>query len=169
MYKFRNDKMENLKLARIDFRLIHGQVMTRWVKALQTKSIIVIDDRSYTNPLLRKILFGMAPSGVNVFVESVDSAAERWKNGLLPTDSSIILFKSTDTALRAWKAGVKFSSLQVGGIEGAGDKKNIFKNVVMNQTEANQLKELDDEGVRVYFQPIPEDTEYAFKDAFAKF
>lgn len=23
--------MENLKLTRIDFRLIHGQVMTRWV------------------------------------------------------------------------------------------------------------------------------------------
>ena len=24
--------MENLKLTRIDFRLIHGQVMTRWVR-----------------------------------------------------------------------------------------------------------------------------------------
>ena len=37
--------MENLKLTRIDFRLIHGQVMTRWVAKYEIESIVVIDDR----------------------------------------------------------------------------------------------------------------------------
>ena len=30
--------MENLKLTRIDFRLIHGQVMTRWVENMKLKA-----------------------------------------------------------------------------------------------------------------------------------
>ena len=37
---------------------------------------------------------------------------------------------------------MKFPSLQVGGIEGSGDKKNIYKNVVMSKTEAEELNVL---------------------------
>ena len=162
--------MENLKLTRIDFRLIHGQVMTRWCKEYETDAIVVVDDRSASSSLLKKILLGAAPAGVAVTVESVESAAEKWKADELPKSNSVmILFKNTDTALRAWKAGVKFPSLQVGGIEGAGNKKNIYKNVVMSKEEAAQLKELGDGGVDVYFQPIPEDAHYPLSEALKKF
>ena len=34
--------MENVLLARVDDRLIHGQVMTAWMKLLPAKEIIVI-------------------------------------------------------------------------------------------------------------------------------
>ena len=161
--------MENLKLTRIDFRLIHGQVMTRWAKKYDTEAIVCIDDRSASSALLKKILLGAAPAGIQVSVESVESAAAKWKAGEFPTGSLIILFKNTDTALRAYKAGVEFPSLQVGGIEGAGDKKNVYKNVVMSNAEAAQLKELGDAGVNVFFQPIPEDAEYPLADALKKF
>ena len=43
--------MENLKLTRIDFRLIHGQVMTRWVKKYGITNIVVIDDKSAKSPI----------------------------------------------------------------------------------------------------------------------
>ena len=73
--------MENLKLTRIDFRLIHGQVMTRWVAKYEIESIVVIDDRSAKSPILKKILLGAAPSGVKVIVWNVAEAAEKWKAG----------------------------------------------------------------------------------------
>ena len=102
-------------------------------------------------------------------MESVASAAAKWKAGEFPTGSLIILFKNTETALAAYKAGVAYPSLQVGGIEGAGDKKNVYKNVVMSTAEAAHLKELGDAGVNVFFQPIPEDAEYPLADALKKF
>ena len=37
--------MENVLLARVDDRLIHGQVMTAWMKLLPAKEIIVIDNK----------------------------------------------------------------------------------------------------------------------------
>lgn len=43
------------------------------------------------------------------------------KNNLL------ILFKNTTQAKAAWEAGIHFPALQVGGIEGSGDKKIFTK------------------------------------------
>lgn len=161
--------MENLKLTRIDFRLIHGQVMTRWAKKYATEDIVVIDDRSAKSPLLKKILLGAAPAGISVSVETVEDAAQKWKAGEFPTGSLIVLFKDTKTALAAHKAGIAYPSLQVGGIEGAGNKKNVYKNVVMSSEEASELKEIEDGGVNVFIQPIPEDAEYPLTDALKKF
>ena len=52
---------------------------------------------------------------------------------------------------------------------GSGDKKNIYKNVVMSKTEAEELNVLHQGGVDIFMQPIPEDNPYPFKDALAKF
>lgn len=39
--------MSNILLARIDDRLIHGQVMTSWVRFVKSKNILIIDDETY--------------------------------------------------------------------------------------------------------------------------
>lgn len=161
--------MENLRLTRIDFRLIHGQVMTRWVVKYEIESIVVVDDRSAKSPILKKILLGAAPSGVKVLVWSVEEAAKNWREGNFPKNNLMILFKNTAQAKAAWEAGIAFPSLQVGGIEGSGAKKNIYKNVVMSKTEAEELDVLYKGGVDVFMQPIPEDNPYPFKDVLAKF
>ena len=36
--------MENLVLTRIDDRLIHGQVMTAWIKQKNAVQVVVADD-----------------------------------------------------------------------------------------------------------------------------
>ena len=37
-------KMAEIKLVRVDFRLIHGQIITKWRKIFKISKIIVIDD-----------------------------------------------------------------------------------------------------------------------------
>lgn len=161
--------MDNLKLTRIDFRLIHGQVMTRWVKEYNIESIVVIDDQSLKSPILKKILLNAAPAGIKVELESVESATARWKEGRFPKNNLLILFKTPQSAERAWLSGVKFTELQVGGIEGAGNKKNICRNITMSKEDVEHLKTMYDGGVKIYCQPIPEDGEYPFKNALEKF
>ncbi|MGN1277405.1 MAG: PTS system mannose/fructose/N-acetylgalactosamine-transporter subunit IIB [Floccifex sp.] len=160
--------MENLKLTRIDFRLIHGQVMTRWVKQYDIQSIVVIDDKSAKSPILKKILLGAAPHGVKVEVETVAKAAERFQNGTLPTNNLMILFKDPAGAAAAYQAGVKYNRLQVGGIEGRGDKVNICRNITMSKEDVETLLPVHEAGVEIYCQPIPEDGEYPFKNAIEK-
>lgn len=36
--------MEGIKLVRIDFRLIHGQVITKWSNKISATRIVVVND-----------------------------------------------------------------------------------------------------------------------------
>lgn len=161
--------MDNLKLVRIDFRLIHGQVMTRWVKEFGVDHIIVIDDRSASNPILKKILLNAAPSSVEVEVIKVEDAVKRWQANEVSNKNLMILFKDPATAAKAWQAGLAYKAMQIGGIEGAGNKKNVVKNIVMSQEDVDVLVPLHEGGVRIYGQPIPEDAEYGFDSILKKF
>ncbi|MEZ0240776.1 MAG: PTS sugar transporter subunit IIB, partial [Chloroflexota bacterium] len=45
-----------LKLVRVDDRLIHGQVVAIWLKALRAQRIVIVDDRTAADEFLREIL-----------------------------------------------------------------------------------------------------------------
>ena len=48
--------MQNVVLFRVDDRLIHGQIMTAWTKFTCAKKIIIIDNKTASNPYLIKVL-----------------------------------------------------------------------------------------------------------------
>lgn len=156
-------------MTRVDFRLIHGQVMARWVKHYGIETIVVVDNKTSKSPILKKILLNMAPAGIKVEVETVESAVARWNENKFPKNNLLLLFKTPEEAKRAWLDGIKFNRLQVGGIEGAGNKKNICRNITMSKDDVDHLKTMYDGGVTIFCQPIPEDAEYPFSNALAKF
>lgn len=51
-------------LARIDSRLLHGQVATAWTKATQPNRIIVVSDAVAKDDLRKKLIEQAAPPGV---------------------------------------------------------------------------------------------------------
>ncbi len=53
-----------IALARIDDRLIHGQVATRWTKETQVKRIIVVSDDVAKDQVRSTLLKQVAPPGV---------------------------------------------------------------------------------------------------------
>ena len=53
--------MRNVVLTRVDERLIHGQVMTSWLKLCNANVILIIDAGSASNAFLKRILFAAAP------------------------------------------------------------------------------------------------------------
>lgn len=161
--------MENLKLTRIDFRLIHGQVMTRWVKKYGITNIVVIDNKTAKNPILKKVLLNAAPAGIKVEIETIESAADRWKENKMPIGNLLLLFKDPASAEAAWKAGIEYPSLQVGGVEGSASKKNICRNIVMSKEDVEHLKPMYEAGIKVFCQPIPDDSEVSLKVAIEKF
>ncbi|GMG95353.1 PTS system mannose/fructose/N-acetylgalactosamine-transporter subunit IIB [Tepidimicrobium xylanilyticum] len=160
--------MDNIKLTRVDFRLIHGQVMTRWVVNLGINKIIVIDDHSAKNPIFTKILVNAATEGVEVKVFDQDKAVEQWNEDHFGDGNILLLFKDIETAKSVWEKGIKFTELQIGGIGGAAGRKNVYKNIVISKEDYDRLKVLHSEGVNVYMQPIPEDKPYPFASIIEK-
>ena len=53
--------MKNIVLTRIDDRLIHGQVVTAWIKQYPINKILIIDDELSQNRLMERIYKAAAP------------------------------------------------------------------------------------------------------------
>ena len=61
-------------LARVDERLIHGQVMTAWCKKCWIKTIILVDKEIAQDEFMISVLEMSAPAGVKVIVKSPSDA-----------------------------------------------------------------------------------------------
>ena len=60
--------MKNILVTRIDDRLIHGQVVTAWIKQYPINKILIIDDELSRNKLMERIYKAAAPVGVEVMI-----------------------------------------------------------------------------------------------------
>lgn len=47
--------MTNIKLARVDFRLMHGQVVTNWIKQVSADAILIVDDKLASDKFLAQV------------------------------------------------------------------------------------------------------------------
>jgi D-glucosaminate-specific PTS system IIB component len=66
--------MANIKLTRVDFRLIHGQVITKWCNQVSANRIVIIDDALYNDSFMRSIYEMAAPPNIAVEVYTVEKA-----------------------------------------------------------------------------------------------
>ena len=148
----------NVVLSRVDERLIHGQVMTSWVKKLNINKIILVDDIIAKDDFMREVLTLAAPNGVTVMVLSTDSTYH-----LLQADSSsdrtMLLFKELKYALELTRQGFSMQRLNIGNIGSAPNRKSITNQVYISQDEKEIIKQLIAHNVFVFIQKMPTDTE----------
>ena len=66
--------MAEIQIARIDYRLIHGQVVTKWMKAYPAKRIVIVDTELAQDDFMADIYAMAAPAGTKVDVVETDQA-----------------------------------------------------------------------------------------------
>ena len=81
-------------LARIDDRLIHGQVVEGWVNFLKATCILVADDTVAANPLQRAIMEISVPEGLKVIIGKVEEICGKLLSSSLDGERAILLFSN---------------------------------------------------------------------------
>ncbi|MFQ8583696.1 MAG: PTS sugar transporter subunit IIB [Holdemania massiliensis] len=69
-----------IKLCRLDDRMIHGQIVTKWSRVISVDRIIVANDQAGSNPIIAKSLLMAAPGNMKVAVKTVKEAIELLHN-----------------------------------------------------------------------------------------
>lgn len=147
----------NIVMTRVDARLVHGQVATRWTKVTNAKAIAVVDDKTAMDEFLTEILYMASPVGVKVTVYTEEQAVEIWKGDGFGEQNTILLFQNVDTAKRCFDAGINYESINIGQVPKAPGRRRANNTVQLSDDELEELIDLDKHGVRVYFHPTPED------------
>lgn len=88
-----------IRLARIDDRLIHGQVATVWTKETQVERIIVISDDVAKDEVRKTLLTQVAPPGVKASVVDVQKGIRVYNNPKYATTPVMLLFTNPTDVL----------------------------------------------------------------------
>lgn len=166
--------MGEVNLARVDERLIHGQVMVTLSKRNNVNSIFVVDDVVAKDKFM-KSLYKSAGSrtGQKTVVMTLEKCKYYWDEFKFKEYSSILIAKTVNTMYELVKYGIPMKEINIGGIAQKSPEKDILvtKSVYLNKEDALKLKELNEEyGVEnIYFQATPSSPKTSLKDVLAKF
>ena len=145
-----------IELVRIDDRLIHGQVVTTWVKQKQIQQILIINDAIVNDEVQKSIFDITAPPDVIVKTFGVQSFIDITKKTAIKR-RTLLLFTNPNDVLKLVKGGVKISHLNLGGMKFKTGRRQYTRAVSMSPEEFTALKELDKFGIEIFVQMVPVD------------
>lgn len=161
--------MGKINLARVDDRLIHGQVMVKWSKGMGTNALYVVDDDTASDDFMKDVYVATnSQAGLKIKVYSVKEVVTEWKKNNFGDDTTILLFKNIESVKSSFDAGLEIKELNIGGIAKRADAKFVITTVGLNKANAEILQELENKGVHVYFQIVPDSEKVELKDALKK-
>lgn len=163
--------MGQIQLTRIDDRLVHGQVMTKWSKGLGINAIFIIDTEVAKDDFMKQIFISSGEhAGFKVKVMSINEAIEYWNTTQFENYKAILLFKSVFTVSEAIKKGLPATLVNIGGIAKRKDTKFIINSVSIGNDEAELLRELNKEyNVEIFFQMLPDSNKVSLAEALKQF
>lgn len=151
--------MKNILLARIDDRLIHGQIVTSWVKAYPISEILIIADDLAQNLLMQRIYKSVAPAGIKVEIMGNAAACEYLRKDGKKGQNIMILVKTPDVFEYLVENGVAIPKIILGGMGLHAGREVLIKNISVNEAERESLRRLLALGIKIVYQMIPVDSE----------
>jgi mannose PTS system EIIAB component len=146
-------------LARIDSRLLHGQVATAWTKTTQPTRIIVVSDAVAKDDLRKKLIQQAAPPGVKAHVVPINKMIELAKDDQhFGGQRALLLFESPQDALRAVEGGVPLKTINVGSMAHSPGKVQPNKVLAFNQDDIDTFAKLKEAGLNFDVRKVPNDS-----------
>lgn len=145
-------------LARVDSRLLHGQVATAWTKATGPNRIIVVSDAVAKDDLRKKLIEQAAPPGVKANVVPIDKLIEVAKDPRFGNTKALLLFENPQDVLRVVEAGVDINELNVGSMAHSVGKVVVSKVLSMGQADVDTFEKLKAKGIKFDVRKVPNDS-----------
>ncbi|AGM99486.1 PTS mannose transporter subunit IIAB [Streptococcus iniae] len=147
-----------INLARIDTRLLHGQVATAWTPASKANRIIVASDEVASDDLRKQLIKQAAPGGVKANVVPISKLIEASKDPRFGNTHALILFQTPQDALRAVEGGVEIEELNVGSMAHSTGKTMVNNVLSMDKDDVATFEKLRDLNVKFDVRKVPNDS-----------
>ena len=145
-------------LARIDTRLLHGQVATNWTKATHPNRIIVVSDSVSKDELRKKLIEQAAPPGVRAHVIPLDKLVQVYNDPRFGDTKALLLFETPQDALTVIEKGVEIPELNIGSMAHSVGKVQINNVLSLDQEDVEVYKKLRDLGVKFDVRKVSNDS-----------
>lgn len=151
-----NGKID-IRLARIDSRLLHGQVATAWSKDVNPTRIIVVSDDVAKDELRKSLITQASPPGIKANVVPIDKMIEVWNDPRFGKTRALLLFENPTDALRVIEGGVEIEEVNVGSMAHSEGKVMINNVLSVDEKDVEAFKKMRDHGVTFDVRKVPAD------------
>ncbi|MCI5773074.1 MAG: PTS sugar transporter subunit IIB [Erysipelotrichaceae bacterium] len=144
----------SIVLARVDDRLIHGQVATSWIRSNAIEVAVVVDDKIGNDDQQKSILKMSAPASTKVYAMGVDKFLDKYNKGILDKYRVMLVFENVFAPLELIKKGLMIKTLNLGGIRFKEGRTTYTKSVSLTDEEKKCILDLNSLGVHVFSQQV---------------
>ena len=155
-------------LAKIDARLLHGQVATAWTKTVKPTRIIVVSDGVAKDELRKNLIEQAAPPGVKANVVPVDKMIQVAKDPRFGNTKAMLLFETPQDALRAIEGGVDVKELNIGSMAHSVGKIAVSKVLSLGRDDVKTFEKLKAKGIQFDVRKVPNDSKENMDDIIKK-
>lgn len=145
-----------INVARIDDRLIHGQVITTWVKNYDIEQVLVINDKVADDKVQQSVLTMSAPPGLKVLIFGVQQFIEILKKTPIKKRTMLLFTNSIDVDALV-DGGLSLEKLNVGGMRMQDGRHQLSRAVSVTPEEEQAFRNLIAKNVEVEIQMVPKD------------
>ena len=103
----------DIRLARIDSRLLHGQVATVWTKTVTPNRILVVSDQVAKDPLRKTLITQAAPPGVKANVITDAKMLQIYQDPRFDAFKALLLTETAQDMVALVKGGVDFKQIGI--------------------------------------------------------
>lgn len=160
--------MMDIRLVRIDDRLIHGQVATVWTKSTNVNRILVISDAVAHDTLRKALLVQAAPPGVKVNVITVEKMIDVFADQRFANLKVMLLFTNPEDVKRVVEGNVILKSVNIGGMSFTSGKRMITNAVAVNQADIAAFKYLHNQGIVLEIRKVVADNQVDLMELLKK-
>lgn len=147
----------DIGLARVDSRLLHGQVATAWSKDIKPTRIIVVSDEVSKDDLRKSLITQAAPPGVKANVIPISKMIEIWKDPRFGKTRALLLFENPHDVLRVVEGGVELTEVNIGSMAHSEGKVMINNVLSVDEKDVKALHALKDKGITFDVRKVPSD------------
>lgn len=143
--------------ARVDNRLVHGQVIETWLPYSHAHTLIVCHDGLAQDELQQEIICLAVPRGVRILFSRVPQILHTLRSCCEPCHGNevFVLFASCTDARRAFESGLTFRSLNIGNLHYTPGKEQVCDHIAVDKEDVNCLRFFKNKGIKLDFRCVP--------------
>lgn len=148
-----------ITFVRIDDRMLHGQIVTRWSKKYPCKGILLVDEEVSKDKFQKRIFQNAAPAGTKVGVFNLVEGAAKINKAQQVENGYFLIVKSPITLVELLKLNGDFGKkVNVGPMSVRDNTITIARNCAVTKEEIEAFNTLNEAGINIVFQLIPNHT-----------
>ncbi len=135
--------------ARIDNRLLHGIVATTWLPQSNATRVMVIDDATANDQMLKESMKLARPAGIAISVITENTALANFAKKKYDRQRVFVLAKTPNVFLNLINSKIKINKLILGGTLTYDNAIKVTNRAYIKKTEIPVYKEILDKGTQV--------------------